>query len=330
MQSVVELEPPVPRQGDKFVHRSRCINCTSTRLELLSWGRFKDEPLRSYIEADPWGECPLPYLLEEKWEFVRCRDCQQMFHTFILSPAWQERLYRDWVTDGAMREFEEKHGVSSPENKLENGRNCVRHLLRVEKLTRALRGNEPLRVLDFGCGWGQFLSAAALFGAEAYGVDRDVDRLNEASGRGIKVASGLDALPRDLRGRLDAISLFQVLEHLEEPRSVLEEVREWLRPGGLLILETPNCTGVRGFESPDNYRDINPLAHINAFTPQTLVGIASRAGYAPVNYVAAHVSADLVPVAKSALKALLPQLDRTLRPSTERYFQRPSSGFRAA
>ncbi|MEY4546447.1 MAG: hypothetical protein RL685_2642 [Pseudomonadota bacterium] len=308
--------------SEKMLQRSRCITCGSPRLEPLSSGHYRDAPLHDFVAADPWGESPLPYLKDEVWRFVSCRDCSMMFHQQILTPTWQERLYRDWVTDTAMREFEERHGISTPTIKWSNGRECVRHLLRVEKLTRELRGTEPLRVIDFGCGWGQFLAAAAVFGAEAYGVDRDADRLQQAGSAGVTVAPTLADLPRSLRGKADAVSLFQVLEHLEEPKPVLEELHGWLRPGGILILEVPDCTGVKGFNSEADYRAINPLAHINAFTPHTLKEIARRAGYEPIDYVPAHVTAELFPVAKSALKGLLPALERKLRPSTEQYFRR--------
>jgi 2-polyprenyl-3-methyl-5-hydroxy-6-metoxy-1,4-benzoquinol methylase len=309
-------------EGAMLADRSHCISCGSPRLESLSSGRYGDEPLSGYIERDPWGESPLLYLRDAPWDFVRCRDCEQMFHRFILSPAWQERLYHDWVTEEAMREFEEKHAVDSPSATWEAARACVRHVLRIEKMTRGTRNGRPLCVLDFGCGWGQFLSAAALFGAEAYGVDRDADRLRSAGKGGIVVAGRLEELPESLRGSFDSVSLFQVLEHLEEPLAVLESLREWLAPGGLLILETPDCTGITGFHSVENYRDINPLAHLNAFTPRTLTDIARRAGYARVEYVAAHATADVGAVARAALKGMLPRLERALRPATSQYFRR--------
>jgi len=324
MSNSVELIEPVSTFApapDKMLERSRCINCASSHFEVLSSGHYRDDPVRGFIAADPWGESPLPYLHDETWRFVRCWDCRQMFHQRILTPAWQERLYRDWVTDAAMREFETLHGVSSPSTKWNNGRDCVRHLLRVEKLTRELRAEQPLRVLDFGCGWGQFLAAAAVFGAEAYGIDRDADRLLQARASGVTVAPSLADLPRAVRGQVDSISLFQVLEHLEEPRPVLEELRDWLRPGGVLILEVPDCTGTTGFNSEADYQAINPLAHINAFTPETLIGIARRAGYVPLDYVPAYVTVDLLAVGKSALKGLLSPLESKLRPATARYFR---------
>jgi hypothetical protein len=82
---------------------------------------------------------------------------------------------------------------------------------------------------------------------------------------------------------------------------------------------------VTGLNSEGDYRDINPLAHINAFTPDTLTAIAQRSGYQRIDYVAAHVTADLVAVGKATLKGLLPRLERKLRPATEQYFRRKNA-----
>ncbi len=90
-----------------------------------------------------------------------------------------------------------------------------------------------------------------------------------------------------------------------------------------MSLETPDCTGITGLNSEDDYRGINPLAHINAFTPETLTAIAQRAGYVRIDYVAAHATAELLAVAKATLKGLMPALERKLRPATEQYFRRP-------
>ena len=54
-----------PQAG--FVERNFCINCDSTDLHEVSHGRYTDSPLRDFLEADPWGECPTPYLQEAEW-----------------------------------------------------------------------------------------------------------------------------------------------------------------------------------------------------------------------------------------------------------------------
>ena len=322
---------PTPAQYPKdevFVERFACIACGGGHLETLANGRFADEPLRSFIEDDPWGECPLPYIEHEPWEFVRCQACEQKFHKRILSPAWQHVLFTQWMTDAAIRHFEELHGVNKPGVVFQKTQDAVRHVLRIQKMTRDLRlEEEPLRILDFGCGWGRFLAVASLFGAEAYGIDKDQDRQRGAEDLGVHVKHSLDELDPSLKGNLHAITLFQVLEHLEHPAAELEELRQWLQPGGILVLETPNCEGIMGIRSPQEYRGINPLSHINAFTPKTLRSIAERLGFRLVAPAAAHCTSEAKSVAKTEVKRGLgalpnnPVSGRLLYNSTDLYFR---------
>lgn len=73
---------------------------------MVSTGLFGDEPHRTFIEADPWGESPLADLVGERWTFVECRACRQRFHRRILSPEWDEIRFSKWMTADAIHEFE--------------------------------------------------------------------------------------------------------------------------------------------------------------------------------------------------------------------------------
>ena len=59
-------------------------------------------------------------------------------------------------------------------------------------------------------------------------------------------------------------------------------LRTLLTPNAILILETPDCTGVVDIKTRDDFRKVHPLDHINAFTPDTLVDMAKRAGFSKI------------------------------------------------
>jgi len=302
-----------------FATRDQCIACAGVALETLARGDYSAEPVHGFITGDPWGQSPMPFISEDHWDFVRCRDCAQKFHRRVLAPEWQQRLFTDWMSADAIREFEATHGVDTPEHQFDVGRANVRHVLRLEKMTRSLRGRSPLRVLDFGCGWGHFLAAAAVFGAEAYGIDKDSDRRRGAEGFGFEVLPDLGELDPKLKGAFHALTLFQVLEHLVDPREVLAELAQWLMPGGILVLETPDCEGIEDIRTPDDYRGINPLSHINGFTPTTLAGIAERTGFEPTEPTVAHATVEPVQVGKTEVRRLV---GRFLPRTTAQYFRR--------
>lgn len=300
----------------EFRERRRCISCSSDRLNELSRGRFVDEPLAGFIRSDPWGESPLPYLEQAEWVLVQCADCAQVFHRRILTDDWNEIRFSRWMSAEAMVEYERRLAAVSPTatRRFESARQQVAHVLRVEKLTRPLRApGEPPRVLDFGCGWGTFVAACRHFGFDALGVDRAAPRLENAV---VPILASLE----DLAGKppFHAVTLFEVLEHLDEPAEILEQLRTLLGRGGILVLETPDCHGVTGIRSRRDYLKIHPLEHINAFTHETLRSIAERRGFACIGRGAAHVHTDRVRMLRTEARHLLRRDGR----STELYFRK--------
>ncbi|MEZ4554002.1 MAG: class I SAM-dependent methyltransferase [Dehalococcoidia bacterium] len=97
------------------------------------------------------------------------------------------------------------------------------------------------RVLDLGCGLGEYVRAFERQGAEAYGCDIEQARLAQARERGtanVLVAAG-EALPfRD--GSLDVVVLNEVIEHVQDDGATMREVSRVLAPGGVAVIYAPN------------------------------------------------------------------------------------------
>ena len=103
-------------------------------------------------------------------------------------------------------------------------------------------------VLDVGPGRGEWLGMLAERGVPAYGVEASTEMSAALRARGLPVVHG-DALAHlgGLEpGSLDAVTAFHVVEHLdlETLLGLLAAARQALRPGGLLVLETPNPTNL--------------------------------------------------------------------------------------
>jgi len=304
-------------QRAEFTERTKCINCGSDKLSELSRGSFGQDPVRTYIQNDPWGESPLPYIENDSWIFLRCDVCSQMFHKRILSPAWNEKRFSDWMNEEAMRRFEALN--SAGDTVFQRVQKEVTHILRLEKMTQKLRSNEPVRIMDFGCGWGEFLALGRFFGFCGLGIDR-----SEARRHGACISSifpdleSLKKSPEAAKG-VHAVTMFEVLEHLDDPLETLLSIREVLVPQGVLVLETPNCTGVTNIKTVEDFHTINPIDHINCFTPETLRSMAARAGFRPVMPAITHVTFDFVPVVKNEIKRWIGGF---LPPSTRQYFRK--------
>jgi hypothetical protein len=287
----------------KFATREVCINCGGSNLREVASGLFTEGALHSFLASDPWGESPLPYLEGSRWSYVACNLCEQTFHAHILSPEWSEIHFSRWMSAEAIAEFARQHG-----DPFGRAVHYTKHVLQLASLV----SERPIRLLDFGCGNGEFLAICQQFGFEVVGVDRSTARRDKA---GVDVLASLD----ELGGRtFHAITLFEVLEHLDDPRGMLQALRPHLAPGGILVLETPDCTGVTGIRTRRDYDCIHPLEHINGFTPATLRSIATRLGFEPIRAPASHVTCSPIKAAKTEARRVLAPL---LGDRTQQYFR---------
>ena len=105
------------------------------------------------------------------------------------------------------------------------------------------------RVLDIGCGGGLLSEAMAAAGGDVTAVDLAPDLLKIARLHGLESGVKVDyrqvsaeAIAAEMPGAFDAITCMEMLEHVPEPRSVLNACATLLKPGGRLFLSTLNRT----------------------------------------------------------------------------------------
>jgi SAM-dependent methyltransferase len=125
-------------------------------------------------------------------------------------------------------------------------KNWLVHRL-AEVYIRKAAGLARGRLLDVGCGTKPYLEAYSRFVSSYTGVD-----LLRARGNGSKadVYGDAQALPfKD--GSFDTVVSFQVMEHVKEPWTMLENINRVLAPGGYLILTVPHMWGLH--EIPNDY-----------------------------------------------------------------------------
>lgn len=171
-------------------------------------------------------------------------------------------------------------GVYSPGEPRAKG--LVRRLQRmsVSQPVRMLRSaglGDGARVLDAGAGRGRLVAALRDAGFDASGIEPSERSSRQAREAGIPVA----AVPLEQHEArdLDAVVLWHVLEHVEEPRAALERVRSWLRPGGFLLVGIPNPASLQARIGGAAWLHWDAPRHRRHLTPAGLGALLGAAGF---------------------------------------------------
>ena len=91
-------------------------------------------------------------------------------------------------------------------------------------------------VLDFGCGAGGYLVLAKNVAKSVQGIDLESAMRDGLNKEGIPCAASLDDVKK-----YDVITMFHVLEHLDEPMKYLTQIEQHLNVNGKLLIEVPNA-----------------------------------------------------------------------------------------
>ena len=129
------------------------------------------------------------------------------------------------------------------------------------------------RIMDLGCGSGQFLKVAHRRGWSCcVGVDANSEYKDSyQNSEGIQfISSTFEGLDRGSLGSdYDAITLWNVLEHLYDVKAIVGELKNLLKPGGLLFIMVPNARSLATRLIRERSATFN-WKHVSHFTPDSL------------------------------------------------------------
>jgi len=206
-------------------------------------------------------------IIEGKEEFLtysKCSNCGMVYCEYIWDDEILHRIYVDTVDHS--RNKDEILLISKRVSLVRIWANILRtlKLLGKEKLG-------DLKIIDFGCGWGDFLDTVQGYGVEAVGYDLDSDKTELATERGHKIVGHIDELKSF--GPVDVVVMLSVLEHLQDVKNSLNLVKELLKKGGLFVFSIMDYRSIyikRNVnrlkkELPVLTRNLNPIFHVNIY-----------------------------------------------------------------
>lgn len=220
------------------------------------------------------------------FQIVRCADCSFVYTLPRLSPEALRQMYQSdyWRSDAA-KDFGYTDYVADEPLYVRTFE------LRADLVAK--HRPPPARLLDVGCAAGFALTALRARGYDVHGVELSAEMAALArrrlgtpadpdAGRAI-VHEGV--LEEGLfGGRFDVITMFDVVEHIEDPIAFLATARRLLAPGGIVVFETQNVASTFARLMGVRWQHYKFQEHLYHFDPKTIRVLLAKAGFELVEW----------------------------------------------
>jgi 2-polyprenyl-3-methyl-5-hydroxy-6-metoxy-1,4-benzoquinol methylase len=135
-------------------------------------------------------------------------------------------------------------------------------------------------LLDVGCSNGEFLEyMKSQRGWEVSGVEISQYAAQVAKSKGLTIFTGTLEKAAFPKASFDVVTLWDVLEHIHDPRSTLTEIRRILRPGGLLTFRVPNGDSFDSVLFGQFWAGLDAPRHLYVYTHETIRHLLAETGF---------------------------------------------------
>ena len=224
----------------------------------------------------------------EQYNYLSCTDCKSVFQHPMPSPekinsfypadysVFDQKAQVRTVSRFKQALFWRKHGythleVTWPYKLLAT---LLSPFYKLDKPDYIENG----KLLDVGCGNGRYLSTMRSLGWDVQGVELSENGLKVCQQAGLTVHHG-DLLSAEFANdSFDLITVRHVIEHIREPHPFMMELARILKPGGRLMIETPNSDALGRAILGANWFANEVPRHLILFAPDNLVRLANEHG----------------------------------------------------
>jgi len=230
-------------------------------------------PLCQEDHFQPFLTCRDHTVSREEFDIVECEDCGFRFTNPRPSADEIGRYY-------------ESEDYTPHQNTSEGlidtlYRWARRYTLRWKyRLIESLVAHPPGRLLDFGCGTGEFLDRCQSGQWEVHGLEPDPDAQTIAAQRYSLTVEDPDRIQEIPSDYFDVITLWHVLEHVPDLSETVEQLNRTLAPTGTLVVAVPNYSSFDAQFYGEDWAAYDVPRHLSHFRPSDVRRLFNRFGMA--------------------------------------------------
>lgn len=229
---------------------NKCPWCGSEKAQINLW--LKDE-----------------FLTKEDFHICECLNCGLLY---TMPRPDKEKIGAYYKSEAYYSHQENKNGF------IPKVYERVKSINLKYKYRLATSGMHPGKMLDIGCGVGDFLHTAEMHGWECIGVEpsEDAKAIAQKRMKGTIITS--EELESFSDGAFDVITMWHVLEHVDDLRWQVAQLQRLVKPSGRVVIAVPNYKSYDGQYYKEHWAAYDVPRHLNHFNRITLSKIFKTSG----------------------------------------------------
>lgn len=226
-------------------------------------------PICNSTQFSPFLACVDNTVSRETFQIVQCNSCGFKF----TNPRPDEsELGKYYHSEDYVSHSNTKKGF------INSTYQSVRKYTLLKKLQLISKHYKTGKILDIGCGTGEFLNTCKNARWETLGIEPDEGARKMAInnyGLDVKGEEELERIPNE---SFDIISMWHVLEHVPKLNERVEELKRLIKPNGIIIIAVPNCNSLDAKTYKEHWAAYDVPRHLYHFTPKDIEALFHKHG----------------------------------------------------